>query len=54
MFEKLKEEIFKVYEEETAKDSHWKDLDVEKVQRNRLILFVVLYCLGMAIIKWLQ
>lgn len=54
MFEKLKEEIFKVYEEETAKDPHWNDLDVEKVQRIRLILFVVLYCLGMAIIKWLQ
>ena len=54
MFEKLKEEIFKVYEEETAKDPHWNELDVEKVQRNRLILFVVLYCLCMAIIKWLQ
>ena len=51
MWKKLKEEIFKVYEEETAKDHHWNDLDIEIVQRNRLILFVVLYCLGMVIIK---
>lgn len=51
MFEKLKKEIFKIYEEETEKDPHWNDLDPEKVQRNRLILFVVLYCLGMFIAK---
>ena len=54
MWKKLKEEIFKVYEEETAKDPHWNELDPEKVQRNRLILFVILYCLGMTIIKRLQ
>lgn len=51
MFEKLKKEIFKVFEEETAKDPHWNDLDIEKVQRNRLILFVVMYCIGMFIAK---
>ena len=54
MWKKLKEEIFKVYEEETAKDPHWNDLDIEIVQRNRLILFVVVYCLGMALIEWLK
>lgn len=51
LWEKLKQETLKVYEEETAKDPHWNDLDLEKVQRNRLILFVVLYCLGMFIAK---
>ena len=41
----------KVYEEETAKDPHWNDLDLEQVQRNRLILFVLLYFLVMVVAK---
>jgi len=54
MFEKLKDIIFKIYEEEAEKDPHWDDIDLEEVQRNRLILLVVLYGLSIAIIKWLQ
>lgn len=49
--EKLKQETLKVYEEETAKDPHWNDLDPEQVQRNRLFLIVFLYFLGMVIAK---
>lgn len=45
--------IFKVYEEETAKDPDWNDYDPDKVQRNRLILFVIVHCVGMALKKWL-
>ena len=49
MWKKLTEEIFKVYEEETANDPHWNDYDLDKVQRNRLILFVIVYCVGLAL-----
>lgn len=51
LWEKIKQETLKVYEEETAKDPHWNDLDPEQVQRNRLFLIVFLYFLGMVIAK---
>ena len=31
LWEKLRQETMKVYEEETAKDPHWNDLDLEQV-----------------------
>lgn len=51
LWKKIKQETLKVYEEETAKDPHWNDLDPEQVQRNRLFLIVFLYFLGMVIAK---
>ena len=51
LWEKLRQETMKVYEEETAKDPHWNDLDLEQVQRNRLIMFVLLYFLVMVVAK---
>lgn len=51
LWERLKQETLKIYEEETAKDPHWNECDPEIIQRNRLLLFVVLYFLGMFLAK---